>query len=482
MKHYMRLLPLALLVSAAVATAADAVRIHPEIPEGADRVTVELTVNRPQHSTSGGEQRQLQSQPLPEGDYREYGNKRFDIFLDLGTMADGFKYFAMGRSAEEIKLLQRDSNELLQVVILRESEPGKKGMEKVTDGFILSGGSVAVPLKFEFPPIGKNGVREANANLQFSMNRSGREWSGHVWNSIQLQAEGSRSLGSSRLVVAMAPLVSTSPTLTQQVTIRVEPFSESLPVRTAAGKLDDALSLGQNKIMIESIAADFSSVTLAVVNGTWADLEKQQVQNVENLPKFAQVELLERKIYTTPDLLALSKSGHTVLVFGEFRQEMPPGYSMPMGGRGGSPNLMMSEDSIVELLGREMEQPPTVAFAVRQVSAKMLYDDYIMRKPGFLTLSDYDDPLRVTIRSASPHYYGDHSGGQPSSSLRDRLGLPSGRVSLVLADQNGKVLAVKPDAGADLRGALLEINEIMHGGAAARPADAATTATGEGTH
>jgi hypothetical protein len=180
----------------------------------------------------------------------------------------------------------------------------------------------------------------------------------------------------------------------------------------------------------------------------------------------AQVELFTRRLVTGDDLLATaSKSAGVLMIFGDFKEDPMPGF-FP-GNQGKSATLQMSESGILETIRSSTagSQMPQVVFVARQLALRKLYEEYLSKQPPFMVLSDYSDALKTSFRgprTGGPEYYS--YPGQDStqkSTLRDSMGLPEGRVSVILLDRSGKVVYSKTDAGDDLRTPLVEACRLL---------------------
>jgi hypothetical protein len=451
----MRFLSLVFICSvgaAALNAAADTV-LQENIPPSATRVTVSLDAEllRDQGYSGGGSgisptsiPERLRSVALPGEEY----------YWNLGNQL-GAAAFMLGRTLPDLRLLGKTDKDLYRVRIFRERS-GE--FDELSSGTLLTNGNnIEIPVALDCPPLGQNHLQNIPASINLSVYESNNRPAVNPGSKIAVQLSGSTLLPASKLTVTLDSLTTTTADKAQGIKLRIEPFDNTIPPRLINGKLSDVHDLRGAKMVVEKVASDFSKVTLAIVDGDLAAAEKYQAQVVSALPAMAQVELFDRKLVTAKELMdaAAGRPG-ILMIFGDFKDESPsPGFGYYPGG-GRTTVLPMNENTILETLrdGKSDAETPLVVFVVRQISVKKLLEDYIGKRPPFAVIADYVDPLRTTFRSNRDNPGGYYSYGDQTAqnaTLRNSMGLPDGKVSVVLTDRAGKVLYSKADAGDDLR-------------------------------
>lgn len=454
------------------------VSITPGLPAGMARIMVPLTASSSDQTHYGpAQQRQISSGPVPER-LQSAGGGAYRFHVDLGSDPAGRAYHLLVEPREDLKVLSQHGGSApipLSALVLRESGPAApRELETVTSGILMPGQHTEIPFRVPLSvPVGSNALREFGGALGFSLNpHSDGRYAGNSSFRTRLSVSGAAFLERAKIEVKMNTVAEIPPGREQQVSVSLEPLDPHVPARQASGKLSDTLTLGGMRLAVEEVAADLSAIRFAVVHGDVEQTIVRQEEAVSALPALAQVELFDRRMLSSSDLLSsAAESGWLVLVFGEFRQEETGGERGMVIVRPGQPTsvLSMAPQAVLQILvqGTGTGRPPATAFVVRGIDLSLLYSDYLNGRPDFLVLSDYADPMRVQFRSPTPYgggYYppGPHSASR--STLRQILGLPDDRVSVVLFDAAGKAHYVKPDAGENLQGALLEAVEAMKKG------------------
>lgn len=455
--------------------ASDAVTISANVPPDAPRVTIALTgaTARDQHS-GGPQSRQIASEAIPPALSRHAEPAGFRFYMDLGNDPGGRQHHLLGRPADELNFLSSSGSRTtpLEVLVLRQSKPGTTDYEPVTSGLLTIGTQNEIPFSYPAPrPLGTNALSEISGVLSFSISgSSGNQYNGHLTSRTGLSFSGSTFLSNSKLTVSLNPVTDLTPGLEQQVRLTLEPHSPDVPSRNATGKASELLTLGPAKLAVESIASDFSRITLAAVHGELAQAESEEAVAVPALPAISQVELFDRRTLSSNDLLAPAReSGWLVLVFGEFKGEGHPGYS---SGPQASANLNLPARAIQSIVNQDLATPPALAFVVRTVDLRLLFSEFLNGRPDYLLIADFADPTQVRFQMPSPHggggYYPGYPPGSTPPTFRQILNLPDNKVSVVVFDSSGKVRFLKADAGENLQAALLEASAMMKEGSAPR--------------
>lgn len=456
--------------------AAKYVMLNQGVPKEAERITVPLQATATGNSYSG-QSTQVSSGEIPE-DYKSLAESgKFTTYFDLGAPDGESRYFGLARNADAPKTLSRfNNNEVLYMAVFRVDTATSAAPEKLLEGSIGMGNQMEIPSRSRNHHLGKNQLPVGGA-YQFSINgRSGSGFSGYVQRAYNVTLQGGSIAQGSKYNVTVNPLNDLKPNANQQILLKVEPLEPNVSPRSATLPMGDVIQLFSSKLVVEKVAADYSEIVLAAVQGSFGKIAEEQAARLSKMPSFLQVELFDRKPMSGEDVLAAAKGRATVMIFGELPAAASPNFSYQPAG---SPNLQVDERTLISLLGRGAERAPQVVFVVRQIDLKALYDQYLGQRPDFLVLADFVDPLQTTFRTPANTmqggiYYG--AGSQARPSLRDSFGLPEGKISVVVFDASGRVVYLKPDVGGDIR---TVINDIA--GAAAASTTAAVAPQPEKT-
>lgn len=389
--------------------------------------------------------------------------KNKDAFVfQLGEFPGGTTYYAAVSPDNSVNRLDRDASQLWYIQMICASE-GKA--EVVKEGVAMNS-DVRVPVRVTLPKVGVNPFTfDSSIGLQISGSSNGRP-TVQATRGVAPVLQGSHVLEVGKLNVSVTLDDESNYTTASTITLNFSPFKVGLPDRSASGKPTDILTLGGARLAATEMAADFSSITLAVLDGSLEEDAAQQLALGAEMPNFSQIDLLARKPVTRADVLeqAREEGTATVFVFGDFRVD-PRNYMPPQQTTG---YLPVGADQITSLLLAEVPQKPAVYFVVREISMEDYFGKYAADELPYHLVADYTDPLRTTFRMPPSPYggYGGFSGGNPSGdasmTLRQLFNLPEGTCSLVAFDASGKVIHVMASLSGDqFTGALGELNKLL---------------------
>ncbi|MDX2175314.1 MAG: hypothetical protein SF028_02480 [Candidatus Sumerlaeia bacterium] len=360
--------------------------------------------------------------------------KQWEVFL--ATQPEGTnRIFLASREAVEIPIVNRKNwggtrlfeSKLLRlgpsgdVMVLMDGYHDTNGIE-VEDAVETPLGTVRVRLEFHFI----SGVEDIDYTVSMGT------------------ASGSALLEEGRLRLSIPVGGTTAPLPGTPVTLSFEPFMPGLPPRSAQAAITETLSLGNARFAVESIAADYSSASIAQLSGSLAEMVDSELQRGESIPAFATVDLVTRNTQTRESILAQVPGGsHCVFVFGNLPSPDPPGWS----GRQPPGTLELPVQEVERQL--EIFLPGAkLAIVTGVLPLEFLYADLRGVEPAFAILSDPVDPLQVEFLPRSPVSY--TTPQETSGTLRQLFGLPEREVAVVVFDSAGKVVFVDATARPEL--------------------------------
>jgi hypothetical protein len=407
-----------------------------------------------------------QATDLPASFKAVFSGEEYFIF-EIARLADGTRYLTVLQEDTEVKFLNRTEPGFWYARLFRVGPGDDTEPELLKEGLQFQGNDVTIPVELQLPGIGTTKLKSLRTEIGYNVNGvpNGKPqvYSGR---GSTLQVSGSQISEHGKLTVTMTVPEELTVTRDTQVLLRFEPLTAGLPERTAAGKVNDFLTLGSARFVVAEVEPDFSKVSLALVSGNLEETMKQQLQLGAELPAFAQVDLVTRKTVTRESLLSSGEgTSPIVFVFGDFA---PVGGRTPYGPPPGpgSSFLPLPPSDIAEQLGLEMDPKPVVVFVTRQIGLDFLYGELRNKTPEYVILTDFADPLRTTFRSpmgGPGGWYGPSYPGMRDPSLRQVFNLPDGRLSVAAFDAKGKVVYVRADANTEFLPALAEARKAMQG-------------------
>lgn len=439
----------------------------PSAPEGARTLTLPLATvdavgrNQPGYIEQRSSTQLKPLDVLPEG-LAELNAGKESFAYEIATLADGTRYLAVLNVAD-VKILNRNTSELWYARFAKVAPGEKSKAEVVREGYLTSGGDATIPVQLTFPPLGTDQLTTRFGEVGFSWNgTSNREPMIYTSRGSALRVSGSQLFNEGKLTATVTVPEDYKVSASTAVSLKFEPLTPGLPERTASGELKDLMTLGTARFVVTGLAPDFSSINLAIVASSLEETLKQQIQLGQQMPAFAQVDLLTRTTLTKESLLGQAAGGPgIVMVFGNLPVPGTPNFgNIPMQRT----LLPVPPAEVASLLGADMPTKPVVVVVTREVSIEMLYSTLRNTTPPYTLLTDFVDPLRTTFRqpqNMGGYYGGGWSSASPDATLRQLLNLPADTTSVAAFDPTGKVVYVRADASEGFLTALAEAREAL---------------------
>jgi hypothetical protein len=449
-----------------------------QAPKDAEQVSIRLAVLESSVQRPQGYLAERSPQPLeevasvPPSIAAEYAGKEFYAY-QFAALPDGTHYLVVLNEDKSIKFLNRvEPNMWWYARIYR--APGESGAkpELLREGLQSPGNDVTFPIELPLPGLGTTRVTrlrtEVGYNISGNLNGKPQVFSGR---GPALQVTGAQIYQGGKLTLTVTAPTLFTLTPDTQVSLQFQPLQPGLPEHAAFGKITDFLTLGAARFVITDLAPDFSSATLALVEGSLERTLKQQLEIGSRMPPFSQVDLATRHSVTREEVLTKARSASgVVFVFGDLA---PAGgrfgaRMLPPPGRGQTTALPLPPGEVVEQLGVELRPKPLVVLVTRQIGLDFLYEDLRNKTPDYVLLTDFADPLQTTFRPPQSNPGGWYGPQYPvrseEPSLRQLFNLPTQTLSIVVFDQQGKVLYVKADAGSAFLPSLVEARSVVVSG------------------
>lgn len=442
----------------------------PTAPDSAKKLTLPLsTVEAGSRRQQGFPDQRSPSQltplgTLPAGLAELYPQGTQPFAYELAALADGTRYVAVLNEAD-LEIISRNPSNLWYARFAKVPPGDGATAEVLREGYLTSGGDSVIPVDLMFPPIGANKLttRRTEIGLQWSGTNDG-EPQVYSKRGPALGVAGSQVLNEGKLTVTVTVPDDYTVSASTPVSLKFKPLVPGLPERTATGKLDDLLTLGPARFVVTGLAPDFSSISLAIVASSLEETLKQQLQLGQQMPAFAQVDLLTRATVTKESLLEKAAGAPgIVMVFGNIPTPTNPNFPMAQQ----EISLPVPPAEVAELLGAGLATKPVVVIVTREVSIEMLYSTLRNTTPPYVLLTDFVDPLRTSFRqppnSGTAWYGGAWANNQSDASLRQLFNLPADTTAVVAFDSTGKVVFVQADANDGFLAALADAREALKG-------------------
>lgn len=388
--------------------------------------------------------------------------------LNLGMAVDGNQYVVMIKDASDIKIISKNSDRLCMAKVLRIKD--NKKSETVKEGLLFLNRDLEIPLEVFPEQIAVPFKEPVTGVLKINIYSSNYPvYEGRYRATLNGTLSGSTSTKKAFLNASITCKNSLE-LKDRYLNLSLKPFDDQMASASCNGKISDTLMLGSAKLVIEKMASDGSELVLALLDGD-LDQERKQDDTLATVgkpfPVFARVELVKRQLLTLDDLKKQAGSdGYVVLVFGNFKRAMPQFY----GGRPPMRNLLLDEMMIFDILKKDCEKPIVIGFVCQQLSLSDLYEKWLGRDPEFHVISDFSNPLNMQLIGISmePHMYRPFDRGE---TLRGKLKFENEKVIIALIDGNGDLVYLNTDAGNELAGSLVQINNLMREGKKAEKQD-----------
>lgn len=433
--------------------------LHDNLSQEFERFIIPLKFKASSSSFYSGSTQKFKSKKIEESDE----NAKYRERVDFGTAVDGNEYSVLVADASDLNFISETSSRLCKVKLLRTSQKEKPAT--LREGYLFLQKDVSIKLKACPKEIGVPSKEPVPITFRITIySSSPPAYEGSLRVSLTGVLSGSTATDNALLGASITCKGSLELT-DRYLTLSVKPYDDRMSSLTTAGKISDILALGSAKLAVEKIASDSSEIVLALLHGDLVQektkaKEKEQASTPEvgkPFPDFARVDLLNRCLLTLDDLTKeAGPDGHVVLVFGDFKRNIPPQYSgMPQVR-----NLSLNEVMICEILKKDLKKPAIIAFACQELSLSDLYEKWLGADPGFYVFSDFSDPLKVQFGTPGmprPYY------GRPVrvETLRGQLALPEGEVTIALINGQGDLVYLNADAGKELAGSLVHINKLI---------------------
>jgi len=434
------------------------------IPQEVERFNIILEFTHSSSSFYDASRRGIKSEKI-EGVRKK---DKYKQQLNLGMAVDGNQYVVMVKDTSDLNIISKNSDRLCMAKILRTA--GKKKPVAVKEGYLFFHRAVEIPLEVSSEQIA---VRSKDPVLgTFGINISSNQ--PHAYEcSFYTRLKGTLSGSTSTKKAFLNASITCKSSLElkdRYLNLSLKPFDDQMASASCKGKISDTLMLGSAKLVVEKMASDSSELVLALLDGD-LDQERKQDDTLATVgkpfPVFARVELVKRQLLTLDDLKKQAGSdGYVVLVFGNFKRAMPQFY----GRRPPMRNLLLDEMMIFDILKKDCEKPIVIGFVCQQLSLSDLYEKWLGRDPEFHVISDFSNPLNMQLIGISmePHMYRPFDRGE---TLRGKLKFENEKVIIALIDGNGDLVYLNTDAGNELAGSLVQINNLMREGKKAEKQD-----------
>ncbi len=393
------------------------------------------------------------------------GSKKKDAYkhqLDFGAEVDGNQYVVMVKDSSDVGIISQNSERLVMAKVLRIKD--KKKPETVKEGIISLHRDLELPLEVSPEQLSVPFNEPIKGTLEINLySNNPPVYEGRCRTVLYGTLSGSTSTEAALLDTSIA-CRSSLELKDRYLSLSLTPFDEQMAPAAYNGRISDTLMLGSAKLVVEKMASDSSELVIALLDGDLVQARKQDDTLVtigKPFPDFARVELVKRQLVTLDDLIKeASVDGYVVLIFGDFKQAMPPQY---FGGRPPMRGLSLDEMMISEILKKDTEKPVVITFICQQLSLADLYEKWLGHDPEFHILSDFSNPLKIQFLGISmePHMMPPQDREE---TLRGNLKLDIQKVVTGLVDGNGDLIYLNTDAGNELAGSLVQINKLIREG------------------
>ena len=437
---------------------------HDNIPQSAERINIKLKFTQSRSNFYDTSRRNIKAEEIEKArkknDYKQQ--------LDLGTLIDENQYVVMIRDAGDIDVISQGSDRLCMAKVLRIKD--KKKPETVKEGLMIFRRNLKIPLEVSLEQLNVPSKEPLKGSLEINIySNDYLVYEGICQVTVKGTLSGSTSTGKAFVDASITCNGSTKQE-DWSLNLTLKPFDDKMAPASCKGKLSDMLLLSSAKLVVEKIASDSSELVLALLDGNMVQ-ERQQDDTLATVgrpfPAFARVELVQRQLLTLDDLKKeAGADGYIVLIFGDFKITMPVRY----GGRPPMRNLLLDEMMISDILKKDCEKPIVISFVCQQLSVSDLYEKWLDRDPEFRVLSDFSNPLNIQFFGVSmePHMFHQQDKGE---NLRGMLKFENQKVITALIDGNGDLVYLNTDAGNELAGSLVQINNLMKKGKRAESQD-----------
>ncbi len=429
--------------------------LHNNLPEDAQRMTIQLEFtpsNTPLYESS---QNMIKSEKLEE-DPDEYQQK-----LDLGTRIDGNRYVVLLKDASDLHFISQNPERFCMAKILRLNEDNEA--ETLKEGLLSMNSEVVIPLEVDPDKLGISFNEAIKGVLRIGVSSNSYPvYEGRCQTTLNGVLSGSLSMEQAFLDASIV-CGDALEWKNRNIHLTLKPFSDRNVSSACVGRLSDTLIMGSAKLVVEKIASDSSELVLAHLDGDLVQ-EKQQDESFPTVgkpfPAFVRVELIQRHLMSLDDLRnEAGEEGYIVLIFGDFKTPMPPYY----GGQPPMRNLPLDESMISDVLKKDCETPIVIGYICQQIPMGFLYEKWLGREPEFHVLSDYSNPLDLQIVGSrmEPGMFRPYDRGE---SLRGNLKLENQKVVTALIDGKGGLVYLNLDAGGELAKSLIQMKKLIREG------------------
>jgi hypothetical protein len=412
-------------------------------PADAPRVDIRLVLTDAEASYSHGTKTMTTFKPH-EKLLKFLDNKKFEsYYIKETTYGGGVAVYVAKRRRPDIKFLSQNSHEVsmpLEFAIIVEKKSENSEMILFNEGCIYQNSSnLSVDIPITGAPLGANKQTNniLNLNLHFHSEPSASDFV------IRQQLVGETWREGERIGVALSPLSLPKPDSWQN--IKLSFGAEKFSIKNDNPfKLGEIGYLGNKRVVVEKIALDYSSLTLAFLDGfpvrpqenkaeekalAWEKILAGVLKTGAETPAFANVELFDRDLFSREELLKAAKpSDWAILIFCDLKNSgaLPRSISPPNSNQnpftsttcGGSPFggacanpfdnssraeesaprnaiLSLSEQAVMATLSAGLPQPPVMVFVVDAARLSWLYSDYLNSRPGFFVILNQIDPMKT---------------------------------------------------------------------------------------
>lgn len=450
---------IALMVLSSPAQAEDTpwIVLHENIPQEIERFTIPLKFEPSSSYFFDMPQQEIKSEDIKAAVKKEDYKKQ----LNAGTLIDGCQYTIQVKDASELNVINQSSDRLCIVRVLRTKE--NKKPEIVKEGLCFLNNNFGIPLEISPSQAAVPSEVPVKGQLEITIYLNDSVYTGRCRTTLNGSLSGSATAQKTFLNATITCGNSLN-LKTRNLALSLKPFSDQSVPASCNGVISDVLMLGSAKIVVEKIASDSSQLVLALLDGTLEQplLPTQKIVMAEvgkPFPAFARVELVKRHLLTLDNLKKeAGDGGYVVLIFADFKRESSPYF----GGRPYIRNLSLDEKMISDMLKKDCEKPIILAFVCQQVSISDIYEKWLGRDLDFLVLSDFSNPL-FTLGSTGmpPGMMMMRNSPQTEETLRGSLKFDNEKIITVLIDGSGNTVYLNTDAGKELAGSLVQINNLM---------------------
>jgi hypothetical protein len=423
------------------------------------RISIPLTFNPSESTFYECSMQQVHSEEIQGAGKKEGYKQQFNF----GTAVDGNQYTMQIREATDFKIISRDSDSLCEVKIFRTT--GKNKPVIIKEGYIFFDREVEIPLEVSAIQLSIPTKEPVSGNATINIYNNDRPtYQGRFNVHIQGALSGSTTVENA-LINASITCRNSVDMKDRQLNLSIKPFNDQKAPAAVNGKISDILAVGSAKLVVEKIASDSSEMTLALLSGDLIQEKKPGAMVVKEgklFPEFVRVELVNRRLLTLSDLKKqVGADGYVVLIFGEFKRTMPAMPGMPMHDpRFQVRSLTLDEVTMVDTLKNGCEKSVVIGFVCQQLSPADMYEKWLGQDLNFYVLSDFSNPVDMQFGSVGMERFG-YRRPDSVETLRKQLGLPNDTIITILISGHGELISINTDAGKELSGSLVQINQLM---------------------